>query len=87
MANPWTPILLAAHVSLVTHHGSRITHYIDLKPRTLACRTPVIHHNEIPAPDSSFILPMVGNRGARIKIRDFLQLQGFTEGVNCLHVT
>ena len=65
---------------ILTRHGSRITHYIDLKPRTLNCGTPVIHHNDIPDPDSCFIVSMVGNRGARKKIRSFLLERRFREG-------
>ncbi len=64
--------------------GIRITHYIDLKPRTLKCGTPVIHHDEVPDPGTCFVLPMVGNRGARKKIRGFLEQRGFLEGKNCI---
>jgi glycosyltransferase involved in cell wall biosynthesis len=64
--------------------GVNITHYIDLKPRTLDCGTPVIHHNDIPDPESCFILPMVGSKGAREKIGDFLTARGFTAGKNCI---
>lgn len=69
---------------ILTEFGLNITHYIDLKERTLDCGTPVIHHTHIPSPDSCFILPMVGNRGARAKIRAFLKERGFTEGKNCI---
>ncbi len=64
--------------------GLCITHYIDLKPRTLENGIPVIHHDDISDPDSCFVLPMVGNRGAREKIRAFLKARGFTEGQNCI---
>ncbi|MDF7822421.1 glycosyltransferase [Pontiellaceae bacterium B12227] len=69
---------------VLTRHGLRITHYIDLKPRDLPCGTPVIHHSEIPPADTCFILPMVGNRGARRKIHDFLYESGFVKGKNFL---
>ncbi len=69
---------------VLSRFGLRITHYIDLKPRVLNCGTPVIHHNEIPGPETAFILPMVGNRGARSEIRTFLRERGFTEGINCI---
>ena len=69
---------------VLKNYGLRITHYIDLKSRALPCGTPVIHHNDIPDPSTSFILPMVGNRGARAKIRTFLKERGFTEGVDCI---
>jgi len=70
--------------AILENHGLKVTHYIDLKPRTLNCGTPVIQHEAIPAPDTCFILPMVGKRGAREKIRAFLKKRGFTEGVNCI---
>jgi hypothetical protein len=62
--------------------GLRITHYIDLKARTLNCGTPVIHHNELPDPDTCFVLPMVGSRGARDDICSFLSLRGFVQGTH-----
>jgi glycosyltransferase involved in cell wall biosynthesis len=70
--------------AILTKFGLRITKYIDLKPRTLDCGTPVIHHNDIPSPEECFIIPMVGNRGARAKIEDFLHQRGFTAGRNCI---
>ncbi len=70
--------------AILERYGLRITHYIDLKPRTLNCETPVIHHTDIPDPSTSFILPMVGNRGARKKIRAFLKERGLIEGKNCI---
>jgi glycosyltransferase involved in cell wall biosynthesis len=70
--------------AVLEQHGIRITHYIDLKSRTLESGIPVIHHNDIPDAESCFILPMVGNRGARGKIRTFLKERGFKEGKNCI---
>ena len=70
--------------AILAEYGLRITHYIDLKQRTLECGTQVITHNDLPSPDSCFIVPMVGNRGAREKIRAFLNERGFTEGTNCI---
>ena len=64
--------------------GICITHYIDLKDRTLKSGIPVIHHNNIPDPETCFVLSMVGNRGARGKIRRFLSQRGFEEGRNSL---
>lgn len=68
--------------AILAKYGIRITQYIDLKSRTLECGTPVIHHTEIPSPDSCFIIPMVGNRGAREKIAEFLNARGFINGQN-----
>ena len=70
---------------ILTQYGIHITHYIDLKPRILDCGTPVIHHNNIPDPQSCFILPMVSNRGARRKIGAFLTANGFSAGRNFIH--
>jgi glycosyltransferase involved in cell wall biosynthesis len=63
-------------------YGIRITHYIDIKARILDCGTPVIHHTELPDPDTCFILPMVANRGARDKIQTFLASHGFRQGIH-----
>lgn len=70
--------------AILTQFGLRITQYIDLKARTLECGTPVIHHSELPDPDTCFVLPMVGTRGAREKIRSHLTQRGFTEGINTM---
>jgi glycosyltransferase involved in cell wall biosynthesis len=67
---------------ILTQYGIRITHYIDLKERTLDCGTPVIHHDSIPEPNTCFILPMVGNRGARDQIHAFLTGKGYLEGIH-----
>lgn len=70
--------------AVLAGYGLRITHYIDIKPRTLNCGTPVILPDEIPPAGSCFILPMVGNRGAQAQIRDFLKSRGFDEGNSCI---
>lgn len=70
--------------AILAEYGLRITHYIDLKQRILECGTQVITHNDLPSPDSCFIVPMVGSRGAREKIRAFLNKRGFAEGTNCI---
>lgn len=69
---------------ILSHFGINITHYIDLKPRKLDCGTPVIHHTDIPDPSTCFILPMVGNKGARDKIRQFLTDRSFVVGKTCI---
>jgi glycosyltransferase involved in cell wall biosynthesis len=68
--------------AILESFGISITHYIDLKERTLETGIPVINHCDIPDPASCFIVPMVGNRGAREKIRAFLNKRGFEEGLN-----
>jgi len=69
---------------ILKEFGIRVTHCIDLKARALNCGTPVLHHNDIPAPDSCFILPMLGNRGARDKVRAFLNRMNYREGIHYL---
>ena len=70
--------------AILEQYGIRITQYIDIKPRRLNCGTPVILPNEIPDPDTCFVLPMAGTRGVRELTRNFLKERGFTEGVNCI---
>jgi glycosyltransferase involved in cell wall biosynthesis len=64
--------------------GIRITGCIDLKPRMPESGITVMHHDNIPEPENAFIVSMVGNRGARKKIRAFLTTRGFKEGKNCI---
>jgi len=71
-------------VDILASYGLRITHYIDIKPRQLNCGTPVILPDEIPDPETCFVLPMVGKRGARDLIRPILQKRGFVEGKTCI---
>ncbi len=70
--------------AILERYGLHITHYVDLKPRTLNCGTPVIHHDDIPDANSCFVLPMVGSRGARTEIKQALMGRGFTEGKDCI---
>lgn len=67
---------------MLTQHGVHISHYIDLKPRTLPCGTPVISHTDLPAPGKAFILPMVANRGARDQTLQFLLQRGYVLGAD-----
>jgi glycosyltransferase involved in cell wall biosynthesis len=71
-------------VAILEQCGLKATHYIDIKDRRLNCGTPVIQPSEIPAPDTCFILPMVGKRGVRELIRPILKEHGFVEGTNCI---
>jgi glycosyltransferase involved in cell wall biosynthesis len=71
-------------VAILESYGLRITHYIDIKPRRLNCGTPVIMPDALPDPDTCFVLPMVGKRGAREQIRAILKARGFVEGANCI---
>lgn len=66
----------------LARHGVRIKGYIDLKPRTLDCGTPVVTPEDVPSPQHAFVVAMVANRGARDEIRRHLQQCGYIEGVN-----
>ena len=71
-------------VAILKQYGIHITQYVDIKKRQLNCQTPVIQPAEIPDPETCFVLPMVGKRGARDLIRPFLHKRGFVEGRNCI---
>ena len=73
--------------SILEECGLRITHYIDIKPRSLNCGTPVILPPEVPPPDQGFILSMVGNRGASDQIRAYLTEAGHVVGKNLMFAT
>ena len=70
--------------AILEQYGIRITQYVDIKSRRLNCGTPVIMPDALPDPDTCFVLPMVGKRGAREQIRAVLKARGFTEGANCI---
>lgn len=90
--NPHHPDLIVWGAGRVTRRradilaglGLNIVAYIDIKERQLNCGTPVLGPGEIPAPDTCFVLSMVGKRGAREEIGRFLVQRGFTEGKDCL---
>lgn len=90
--NPWHPDVIVWGNDLATHEraaileqqGIRITKYIDLRAYSPNSGKQVIHHNNIPEPDSCFVLPLIGQRGAREKIRAFLNRRGFVEGRHCI---
>ncbi|VGO20754.1 glycosyltransferase family protein [Pontiella sulfatireligans] len=71
-------------VDILANYGLRITQYIDIKPRQLNCGTPVTQPDELPDPETCFVLPMVGKRGAREQIRAFLNKRGFVEGLHSI---
>ncbi len=57
--------------------GIEVIKYIDLKQSDQ-----VLHFEFIPDPSKAFIVSYVANRGARAKIRTFLNQKGFKEGSN-----
>ncbi|MCF7847643.1 MAG: glycosyltransferase [Kiritimatiellales bacterium] len=69
-------------VAILNQYELRITQYVDIRPRKIG--VPVIQPLELPDPSECFVLPMVGKRGAREIIREFLHKHGFTEGIHCI---
>lgn len=74
-------------VALLEKHGVCITKHIDLELPSIKCEKEVIRHNDMLQPADCFIVPMVGNLGARENIRAFLQRRGFVEGKHCIFST
>jgi hypothetical protein len=70
----------AAHL---LSHGVAISGWVDIDPRKIGRELgglPVIGQEEIPAPESCFVVGYVGKRGARELARTHLQSRGFVEG-------
>ncbi len=67
----------------LAEHGIRITHYVDIDPRKIGQRVqgrPVLAPAQLPPPGEAFVVPYVGNRGAREEIRRRLLDHGYGEG-------
>jgi glycosyltransferase involved in cell wall biosynthesis len=71
---------------ILARHGIRVTHYIDLNPRSPDCGTPVIHHDALPDPSACFILPMIEKRSARDIMVQFLRQRGFLQGIHYISI-
>lgn len=67
---------------LLKFHGVEIERYIDFE-----ASENVISYRELPAAGSHFILSYVANRGARIKIKEYLQNHGYVEGQHFILVS
>ncbi|MGF1450864.1 MAG: glycosyltransferase [Opitutales bacterium] len=62
--------------------GIAFAGYIDIDPRKIGQRIagkPVLAPEGLPGPDKGVVIAMVGSRGAREKIRDWLQRAGYHE--------
>lgn len=89
--NPHHPEVIVAGAGRVTRnraanlleHGVRITAWCDIDPRkvgkTVAGR-PVLPLAAVPGPESCFVLPFVGSRGATEYLSAFLESRGFVLG-------
>lgn len=62
---------------LLFDHAIEVVKYIDVKEGMNQ-----LHYQDIPGPDSIFIVSYVANRGARAEIRSYLIEKGFNEGRN-----
>jgi len=71
----------------LTHHGVRITAYVDIDPRKIGnviSGRPVLSPDDLPRPDACFLVSCVGSRGARDDIRERLTRRGWIEGRNMI---
>jgi glycosyltransferase involved in cell wall biosynthesis len=64
---------------LLEKEGLRIVGYIDIKKSGTSVKQ-TIHYSKIPGAGLFFIVPMVGNTGAREQIKDFLINKNYIEG-------
>jgi len=71
--------------SLLENEGIFIDGYIDIDKNKQ--NENCIHHSEISPPGNYFILSYVSNRGARSKIREFLNDKNYEEGEDYLFVS
>jgi glycosyltransferase involved in cell wall biosynthesis len=71
--------------ALLENEGVIIDGYIDIDKNKQ--KDNCIHHSQIAPPGNYFILSYVGKRGARIKIREFLNNKNYTEGKDYLFVS
>ena len=89
--NPHHPRVIAVGSGRVTRRrvdrlmerGVEIVAYADLDPAKVGRvhgGRPVIHHDDIPAPASCFVIPCVSSIGAADHIRAFLETRGFVAG-------
>lgn len=70
---------------LLTDHGIRITHYIDVDPNKIGEKMegrPVISYQEIPQMNKSFIVSYVANRGVNQQISTHLNDLGYRLGTD-----
>jgi glycosyltransferase involved in cell wall biosynthesis len=71
--------------ALLENEGIQIDGYIDINKNKQSDKC--IHNSQISSPGDYFILSYVSKRGARLKIRDFLNNKNFVEGSDYLFVS
>jgi glycosyltransferase involved in cell wall biosynthesis len=74
-------------VELLCAHGVRVVAYLDVDPRKVGHAVtgrPVLHRDQVPAPEQCFVLSAVASHGAREDIAAFLEARGFVLGESWL---
>lgn len=95
--NPFHPDVIVAGAGRITRrraehlleHGVRITAWLDVDPRKtgkVVAGRPVLPLENVPPPDTCFVLPYVANRGATDVLSAFLTERGFVLGRTFLPV-
>lgn len=93
--NPLHPRVIVAGAGRVTRrrarhlldHGIDITAWLDIDPKkigTVLDGRPVLSLTDVPPPDTCFVLPFVGSRGATAYLSAFLESRGFVAGESYL---
>jgi glycosyltransferase involved in cell wall biosynthesis len=70
-------------VRLLEEHGIRVKAYVDINPRrrgTSISGAPVLMPDALPEPSDAFVVPYVGNTGARALIAERLEARGYRHG-------
>lgn len=89
--NPHYPDVLIVGAGRVTRRrvqkliekGIRVIAWADLDPAKIGRvyhNAPVIHHDDIPAPGTAFVVPFVSAIGAADQIRAMLESRGYSRG-------
>lgn len=90
-ANPRHPEILVAGAGRITRgraahlleHGVRIAAWLDIDPRKVnkvVGGRPVLPLEQVPSPESCFVVPYVASRGATASLSTFLESRGFVLG-------
>ncbi|MBD3422719.1 MAG: glycosyltransferase [Chitinivibrionales bacterium] len=64
-------------------NGMTLAGYIDVDKRKIDTSSlPVIYYQDLPARERAFVLVYVGNRGARARIKAYLNMHEYREGID-----
>uniref|UniRef100_I2PZU6 Glycosyl transferase n=1 Tax=Desulfovibrio sp. U5L TaxID=596152 RepID=I2PZU6_9BACT len=89
--NPFHPEIIVAGAGRTTRHraehllahGVAITAWLDIDPRKVGkvvAGRPVLHLDDVPGPDTCFVVPYVASRGATEYLSAVLEARGFVLG-------